>query len=61
MASESVVTTVAIDDSKPKDETALPSSYGAFEMHTTCFGSRMMGKMDYVHGDRIRKDGRGIT
>ncbi|KAI3714944.1 hypothetical protein L6452_21906 [Arctium lappa] len=61
MASEPVAATVAVDDSKPKDGTALPSSYGAFEMHTTGFGSRMMAKMGYVDGGGLGKDGRGIA
>ncbi|KAJ9557786.1 hypothetical protein OSB04_012400 [Centaurea solstitialis] len=61
MASEPVPATVSVDDSKPKDDTALPSSYGAFEMHTTGFGSRMMAKMGYVDGGGLGKDGSGIA
>ncbi|KAI3714945.1 hypothetical protein L6452_21907 [Arctium lappa] len=61
MALEPVASVVTIDDSKPKDRIALPSSYGAFEMHTTCFGSRMMAKMGYVDGGGMGKDGRGIA
>lgn len=62
MASEPVAAaTVVIDDSKPKDENALPPSYGAFEMRTTGFGSRMMEKMGYVDGGGLGKDGRGIA
>ncbi|KAD1501666.1 hypothetical protein E3N88_42716 [Mikania micrantha] len=40
---------------------AHSSSYGAFEMHTTGFGSRMMAKMGYVDGGGLGKDGRGIS
>ncbi|KAK1420951.1 hypothetical protein QVD17_22940 [Tagetes erecta] len=40
---------------------ANSSNYGAFEMHTTGFGSRMMAKMGYVDGSGLGKDGRGIS
>ncbi|KAI7757406.1 hypothetical protein M8C21_007158, partial [Ambrosia artemisiifolia] len=40
---------------------ANSSSYGAFEMHTTGFGSRMMAKMGYVDGGGLGKDGTGIS
>ncbi|PWA40059.1 G-patch domain-containing protein [Artemisia annua] len=40
---------------------ANSSSYGAFEMHTTGFGSKMMAKMGYVDGGGLGKDGSGIA
>ncbi|KAI3814658.1 hypothetical protein L1987_14301 [Smallanthus sonchifolius] len=61
MEPEPEVTTLAVDESKPRDQTASSSSYGAFEMHTTGFGSRMMAKMGYVDGNGLGKDGTGIA
>ncbi|KAJ0576182.1 putative G-patch domain, R3H domain, R3H domain superfamily protein [Helianthus annuus] len=40
---------------------ANSSNYGAFEMHTTGFGSRMMAKMGFVDGGGLGKDGGGIS
>nr|GEV32436.1 G-patch domain-containing protein [Tanacetum cinerariifolium] len=40
---------------------ANSSSYGAFEIHTTGFGSKMMAKMGYVDGGGLGKDGSGIA
>ncbi|KAI3524356.1 hypothetical protein L1887_03009 [Cichorium endivia] len=61
MEPDQVVATVTVDEQKPKDQTAGSLSYGAFEMHTTGFGSRMMAKMGYVDGGGLGKDGRGIS
>ena len=42
-----------------------PSSYaadfGAFEAHTTGFGSRLMRRMGYVEGGGLGPEGRGIS
>ncbi|KAM0020607.1 putative G-patch domain, R3H domain, R3H domain superfamily protein [Helianthus debilis subsp. tardiflorus] len=54
-------TTSPVDEPKPRDQTASSSSYGAFENHTTGFGSRMMAKMGYVDGNGLGKDGTGIA
>ncbi|KAL8206295.1 hypothetical protein R6Q57_009846 [Mikania cordata] len=47
--------------SSNKKSVTHSSSYCAFEMHTTGFGSRMMAKMGYVDGGGLGKDGRGIS
>ncbi|KAK9055148.1 hypothetical protein SSX86_026230 [Deinandra increscens subsp. villosa] len=53
-----VVDHQTVSNNKPA---ANSSSYGAFEMHTTGFGSKMMAKMGYVDGGGLGKDGSGIS
>ncbi|KAA8535284.1 hypothetical protein F0562_030287 [Nyssa sinensis] len=42
-------------------DVASSSKYGAFELHTTGFGSMMMAKMGYIEGGGLGKDGQGMT
>ncbi|KAL4571404.1 hypothetical protein LXL04_018163 [Taraxacum kok-saghyz] len=57
-----VTDTPAVDfDQKSKSTANRDSNYGAFENHTTGFGSRMMAKMGYVDGGGLGKDGRGMA
>ncbi|KAL7239604.1 hypothetical protein ACSBR2_005496 [Camellia fascicularis] len=37
------------------------TSYGAFELHTTGFGSKMMAKMGFTEGRGLGKDGQGMA
>ena len=43
-----------------KDATSS-SKYGAFEVHTTGFGSKMMEKMGFIQGGGLGKDGQGMA
>ncbi|CAK7338516.1 unnamed protein product [Dovyalis caffra] len=43
-----------------KDATSS-SKYGAFEVHTKGFGSKMMAKMGFIEGGGLGKDGQGMA
>ncbi|KAJ6743042.1 G-PATCH DOMAIN CONTAINING PROTEIN [Salix viminalis] len=36
-------------------------NFGAFEVHTKGFGSKMMGKMGFIQGGGLGKDGQGMA
>lgn len=46
------------DESKGEDKS---KNFGAFESHTTGFGSKMMAKMGFMEGYGLGKDGQGIA
>lgn len=46
------------DESKGEDKS---KNFGAFESHTTGFGSKMMAKMGFMEGHGLGKDGQGIA
>ncbi|KAL9154482.1 hypothetical protein ABFS82_10G117500 [Erythranthe guttata] len=56
-----LTTTESTNETNPEKQTAASLEYGAFEMHTTGFGSKMLAKMGYVEGGGLGKDGQGVA
>lgn len=45
----------------PRHPSSYAADFGAFEAHTTGFGSRLMRRMGYVEGGGLGPNGRGIS
>ncbi|KAL5223137.1 hypothetical protein ABZP36_027850 [Zizania latifolia] len=63
---ESVTETIAVasttgEVSREKIVESNSAKLGAFEMHTTGFGCKMMAKMGFIDGTGLGKDGQGIV
>ena len=48
-------------DRAPRHPSSYAADFGAFEAHTTGFGSRLMRRMGYVEGGGLGPNGRGIS
>lgn len=56
-----IETSETSDNCQEKKHASSSIKHGAFELHTTGFGSKMMAKMGYVEGCGLGKDGQGMA